>query len=117
MEQYEKYREYKKAMWLIVVALFFLISFMTGAWRFSWLIFLVGAAVGQLLKAVLLQDDDYAQPEMRLEERRRAWTSALWLTVVILYFVISFATGAWYVTWVIFLIGAAVNPIVRVNIK
>ena len=26
-------------------------------------------------------------------------------------------TGAWYITWVIFLIGAAVHPVVKVNIQ
>ena len=33
----------------------------------------------------------------------------MWLLIVILYFIISFSTRAWYITWLIFLGGAAVE--------
>lgn len=62
MERYEKFKEYKKAMWLVIVALFFLIGFFAHAWGIVWIIFLVGAAVEQLVKVILLQDGDYEQP-------------------------------------------------------
>ena len=39
--------------------------------------------------------------------------SAIWAVGVVIYFVISFSTGAWYITWVIFLIIAAVEGIVK----
>lgn len=35
------------------------------------------------------------------------------LSFVVAYFVISFATGAWYITWVIFIIMAVVNSIIH----
>lgn len=44
---------------------------------------------------------------------RKAINNALWAIVVVLYFIISFSTGAWYITWVIFLIGAAAESIVK----
>lgn len=40
-------------------------------------------------------------------------TSALWLVTVALYFVISFYTGAWHITWIIFLIAAAANNVLK----
>lgn len=40
-------------------------------------------------------------------------SSALWLITVSLYFVISFSTGAWHITWIIFLISAAANNILK----
>jgi hypothetical protein len=43
----------------------------------------------------------------------KAIKSAMWSILLILYFVISFATGAWAVTWVIFLIGGAGESIIR----
>lgn len=43
----------------------------------------------------------------------RAVRSAIWAVTLILYFVISFATGAWYITWLIFIIGSAVLNVVR----
>lgn len=36
----------------------------------------------------------------------------IWTCVVVAYFLVSFLTGAWYITWLIFLIGAAINQIV-----
>ncbi len=44
-------------------------------------------------------------------EARKAISSALWCIIVVLYFVLSFSTGAWNVTWVIFLIGVALDNI------
>jgi len=39
--------------------------------------------------------------------------SAIWWITLALYFVVSFVTGAWYITWVIFLIAGAVSNIVK----
>lgn len=44
---------------------------------------------------------------------RKAINSALWTIVVILYFLISFSTGAWYITWILFLMGAAAENIIK----
>ena len=41
----------------------------------------------------------------------------IWSIIFILYFVISFETGAWYVTWVLFLVGIAVEQIARLCIS
>ena len=40
-------------------------------------------------------------------------SSAIWGITLALYFVVSFVTGAWYVTWVIFLIAGAINNSAR----
>ncbi len=42
-----------------------------------------------------------------------AISSAIWSLTVALYFAISFYTGAWHVTWIIFLISGAVTSIVK----
>jgi hypothetical protein len=39
--------------------------------------------------------------------------TVLWTGVLILYFAISFATGAWFISWVIFLVGACANAVVE----
>ena len=44
----------------------------------------------------------------------RAVSSAMWSVVVALYFIISFTTGAWHITWVIFLIAAAAQSLIKV---
>ncbi len=42
-----------------------------------------------------------------------AITSAIWALTVLVYILVSFATGAWYITWVIFLIAVAIVNIVK----
>ncbi|MDD2534159.1 MAG: permease prefix domain 1-containing protein [Eubacteriales bacterium] len=41
------------ALWLITVAIYFYLSFMTGSWAFSWIIFIIAAAVQNIIKAVI----------------------------------------------------------------
>ena len=45
---------------------------------------------------------------------RRAMSSALWSVLVALYFIISFWSGAWHLTWIAFLIGAAIEAILNI---
>lgn len=44
----------------------------------------------------------------------KALSSALWSIITVIYIIISFWTMAWHITWVIFLIGAAVEGILKV---
>ena len=39
------------AMWYIVTAIYFLVSFIYGNWGISWVIFIIGAAIEQVIKA------------------------------------------------------------------
>ena len=60
--------------------------------------------------------EDFKQWNKRRKEDDdlfKAVRSAIWAVTLVLYFVISFATGAWYITWLIFIIGGAVSNIVR----
>lgn len=43
----------------------------------------------------------------------RALSSALWAIIVVIYIVVSFWTMAWHITWVIFLLGVAVEGILK----
>ena len=45
---------------------------------------------------------------------RSAISSALWTTIVVLYFIISFTTGAWYITWIIFIVGGAIESFINI---
>lgn len=60
--------------------------------------------------------DDFKEWKSQNEEKKQALKSiksAVWSIVTVLYFIISFTTGAWYITWVIFLLGGAVESIIR----
>ncbi|MCI6465845.1 MAG: permease prefix domain 1-containing protein [Faecalicatena sp.] len=43
----------------------------------------------------------------------RAISSALWALIVVIYILVSFWTFAWHITWVIFLIGVAIEGIIK----
>jgi len=45
---------------------------------------------------------------------RKAISSALWSITVALYLIVSFMTFAWHVTWIIFIIAAAVESLINV---
>lgn len=61
-ESQNKHRARKSlisAMWSITVALYFVVSFLFGAWAFSWVIFLIGEAIEQIIKAYFdLKEDN-----------------------------------------------------------
>lgn len=42
-----------------------------------------------------------------------AVSSALWAITVVIYFLISFSTMDWHITWIIFLIAGAVNAVIK----
>lgn len=42
-----------------------------------------------------------------------AFNGAFWPLVLAFYFIISFGTGRWYITWIVFLIAAAVDIVVN----
>lgn len=45
---------------------------------------------------------------------RRSISAALWTIITALYFIISFWTFAWHVTWIIFIIGAAIEAVINI---
>lgn len=92
-------------VWAIGLALYFIISFATMAWHVTWVIFLILPAVQGLIR-LLLGDDSRKQ-------RSKTLGGVIWTLGVALYFIVSFATNAWYVTWVIFLITGAVQGLVN----
>jgi len=45
---------------------------------------------------------------------RKAISAALWSVIVALYFVVSFWTRAWNVTWIVFLLGVSIEAFINV---
>lgn len=44
---------------------------------------------------------------------QKAVSGAIWCLILVIYFVLSFSTGAWYITWLVFCIGGAVDNVVK----
>lgn len=51
-ENNASYRSINGAVWALTVALYFLVSFATGAWHITWVIFIISVAVTNIIKAV-----------------------------------------------------------------
>lgn len=56
---------------------------------------------------------EWKSGDTKNKEVRKAISSIIWSITVIIYFLISFSTMAWHITWIIFLIAGCVESIVR----
>ncbi len=60
--------------------------------------------------------EDFKAWQYQNKQRKTAIGSvsgAIWALTVAFYFVVSFSTGAWHISWIIFLIAFAVNMIIK----
>lgn len=109
-------------MWLFIIVLYFLINYSGGAWEYSWLIFLVGAALTVGLNMIgdvvrISRQDDRESRKKLLKKISGSVSAIMWLAVVFLYFAISFNSYEWDISWIIFIIGAAVQIVINTVFK
>jgi len=91
------------SLWPLIVVFYLAFSFITQWWHISWVVFLVGACIQQMILY------HFTSPE----KRKYFWHGILWIATVIAYFIISFSIQAWAWSWMIFLAAAAAEQIVR----
>ncbi len=63
--------------------------------------------------SVVKDFQQWQQQKQRKKHYIAAFNGAFWPLVLAFYFIISFGTGKWYITWVIFLIAPAIDVIVN----
>lgn len=63
--------------------------------------------------SVVRDFQQWQQQKRRTKGLRAAFNGVYWPLVVAFYFLLSFGTGKWYITWVLFLIAAAVDVVVN----
>lgn len=123
------YEKHHKAMIVTVAAMLYILSpvavvLFSGRIGILLLFTMIAAATGLLIygamtgpekQRVETADGVSGKKKMSKEQRRlfSSLSSALWLVTVALYFVISFATGAWHISWIIFLIATAASNVLR----
>lgn len=99
-------------LWLSTVPVYLLYSMYTGRWATSWLIFLLATISEILINSVV--DWNNERKDHRKTARGVA-SSVLWLLTAVLYFVISFATGKWAITWMISILAAIIQQFFSKN--
>ncbi len=55
----------------------------------------------------------WQQTNSKSVQAEKAVTSCVWMLATCVYFAVSFYTGAWHITWLVFLIAGAVNTAIR----
>lgn len=106
-ESFKTFGKINTALWLLVVAVYFLFSMQFGGWQYTWLIFL-WASMGQIIMD-MVRDYNKGKPLGKI--MRSGFSGCLWLGATILYFIFSFATGAWATSWIIFIVAAIVETL------
>jgi len=85
-------------LWIGTLIAYFLISFGTGLWAYTWLIFL-WSSIGQNILDMVKK---LGRGKPKKKVLRSGLSSILWIGVVILYFIVSFGSGLWHLTWLLF---------------
>ena len=116
--QTELKKSISSLIWTTGIALYFLLSFATNAWHVTWVVFLIIPAVQSLIKALLILKGKKSET-VTMEfngsgaELKKSIDTIIWTVGLALYFIVSFATFAWHITWVVFLIIPAIQGLVR----
>lgn len=111
---------------LIVLSILFAGSIAATIIGLVFLFVFIAGATGLLIYNGLMKPKYIKQEDTMVEEFRQ-WQAeskdektmrssvycAVWALLVALYFIISFTTGAWHLTWVLFIIGVAVQAILN----
>ena len=97
-------------IWAVGLVVYLLVSFLTGAWHVSWVIFPILGAISSLVCALLPAENPLADQQKR--RLRKSLSGLVWALGLAVYFLLSFATMAWYITWVVFPITGAAQRLV-----
>lgn len=101
------------SLWLLVVIVYLLFSLTFGGWWYTWLIFLWGA-IGQTFFDMIKK---YNRGTPLKKVLRKGISAIMWLAITIAYFVFSFATGKWALTWILFIFGALLENVINIFCK
>lgn len=98
-------------LWAVGLGVYFLLSFTTRAWHITWVIFPVLVALDSLVSAIIrIQEAKHSTGIVPCDPKvRNAVKSLIWAVGLAIYFIFSFATNAWYITWLLFPIIGAVQ--------
>lgn len=103
------YHSLVATLWPITVVIYFLISMFCGWWAFSLIIFILAVAVQNVIKLLFLSNSSALTSKNKLS----IISGILWPSIVVAYFLVSFLTMALNCTWLIFIIGVAIQALLK----
>lgn len=86
------------------------------------LLFIVGIAVNMIVRTtlikdsydMLLQNNEYSISKKRRRKKLGVLEQLYWLVITAIYFILSFLTGAWDITWIIWVAAGIFAGIVNI---
>jgi hypothetical protein len=102
------FSRYPNAPIIGVAIMFFLIAGATGLLIYN------GMTKPKLGKENIVEEFKQWQSDNRQEKAmRNAIGSALWTLAVAVYLIVSFTTAAWHLSWIVFLVAAAIQAVIN----
>ena len=101
-------------IWAIGIGIYFVINFFTNAWHITWLIFPILGAIDKLACLLAAKQTDPSTPleAPAANKQRKTIASIINAAGLTIYFLLSFTTHMWYITWLVFPITGAVRGLV-----
>ncbi len=111
-------------MWILLVAFYFMLSFHTDQWDFTWLVFLVGAGLnvainmaGDIARFSRRGDDSESRIKI-LKSIQGSMSAILWLAATFFFFMICESHNYMFDrAWIIFIFAAAVQVVLNAVMK
>lgn len=110
------YNHFSNIVWMLTLIIYFIVSFATSVWHMTWILFLITTALLRTIHAAI--DLRYAdkpdlpyQPSKEHKKLRSTISGILWLIILIAYLAVSYISSAWYITWIIFFLGDALESL------
>lgn len=98
-------------IWAVGLGVYFLLSFSTRAWHMTWVIFPILVALDSLIGAIIRNQETLHSKEISPDKKkvRASIGKLIWAVGTAIYFIFSFATDAWFISWLLFPITGAVQ--------
>lgn len=92
--------------WICVVGVFCALGVFWG-WPFAWLVFPMVGAVADMIRGAVLMFQKQPGGAKKLT------VGISWAVITALYLILTVRTGAWYATWLLFPMGAALGGVIN----
>ncbi|MBR4528793.1 MAG: hypothetical protein IKO80_00795 [Lachnospiraceae bacterium] len=110
---YRAFNTVLSVYWPTVTCLYLCWSFLTFRWWMTWIIWPLAAVLHSILKRLVLGDVSAKAGHIYKNRLIAAVLDSYWPCVVFVYFVFSFTTHMWAVSWLIFIIAPFVRKILK----
>ncbi|MBR5116296.1 MAG: hypothetical protein IK096_04445 [Lachnospiraceae bacterium] len=99
--------------WQTVTCIYLCWSFLTFRWWITWIIWPLAAVLHSVLKRLVLGDVTARDGRTYRNRLVAAVLESYWPCVVFVYFAVSFLTGMWPITWLIFVIAPFMRKVLQ----